>query len=87
MTTSTADQIADTYRLITTDLTPNDLDRAVAEWWTEENESTFDIGCPDWPDRPALIYLVEAARSLCGLNRQRAAELLRLALTAIEEPT
>lgn len=81
---STADQIADSYRQIYPDLNTRGVAEAVNEWWTEEEARTFDIGCPDFHDRPTLILIVEAARSLCGMQRHRAAELLRLAIAATE---
>ena len=50
----------------------------------EESEGTFRIGVPDFPDRPALVAIIEAARALCGLERARALENLRTALDWVE---
>jgi hypothetical protein len=53
-------------------------------WRREEDTGTYMIGCPGYSDRPALIYMVEEARNLCGMNRTVAARLLRMALTDLE---
>lgn len=55
-----------------------------AGWHKEEEAQRYDIGCPDASDRPAMILIVEAARVLCGTDRDTAAKLLRLALKEIE---
>jgi len=43
----------------------------------------FLIGCADYPDRVALMLLVEAARALCGMRRDKVAKLMREALSLI----
>lgn len=48
-------------------------------WLREENDLTYFAGCPDFPDRPALIFIIEAARALCGCERELASRLLRMA--------
>ncbi len=81
---STTSQIDATYRRIMDRDHQTDMVRAASKWWTEEDRRSFNIGCPNWSDRPALIFLVEAGRSLCGMERAQAARLLRLALAEIE---
>jgi hypothetical protein len=49
-------------------------------WWTEESTQDFHIGRPDFEDRPALMYVIEAARNICGMAPGTARKLLELAL-------
>lgn len=53
-------------------------------WREEENGLEYLIGCPDYRDRPAMVFIIEAARNLCGVERERAAQLLRMALDELE---
>lgn len=53
-------------------------------WRAQESARLFAIGRPTYADRPALVYVVEAARALTARNRDGAARLLRLALTELE---
>lgn len=58
---------------------------AYAEAWGREEQSMdFFLGCPSFGDRPALVFIVEAARLLNGVERKGAAHLLRMALTELE---
>jgi hypothetical protein len=52
------------------------------EWKLERMEHF--IGCASFEDRPALVWIVEAARNLCGMNHDVAVRLLRMALQDIE---
>jgi hypothetical protein len=54
-------------------------------WWAEEDSGSYRLGCPDHRDRSALIFIVEAARSLNGVNRELAADLLRMALADLQQ--
>lgn|SRR5699024_8047940 len=45
---------------------------------------TFTIGHANYEDRPALVYIIEAARNLAAMDHASAARLLRKALTDIE---
>lgn len=65
------------------------------EWNEHENGNreegpghTYSLGYPSYSDRPALIYIVEAARNLnSGIDNRGhavAARLLRMALREIE---
>ena len=46
----------------------------------------YYIGCADYPDRETLMLLVEAARELCGMRKDRTVRLLREALALITHP-
>ena len=65
------------------DLDSEALDYARA-WRAEEDSGTYGIGSPDYTDRPALIFTIEAARVLCGQDHRHAVRLLRMAADDIE---
>lgn len=48
----------------------------VESWFTDEGSQRYFAGCPDGEDRETLIYIIEAARCLNGIQRQTAHELL-----------
>ena len=50
------------------------------DWLTSEDRQTYQIGCPDWGDREALIFLVEAARALCSMRYD---DTIKLAESAV----
>lgn len=54
-------------------------------WWEQEDEGTYLLGCPDYEDRVAMIYALEAGRLCCGGfgSRPAARRLLELALEAL----
>jgi hypothetical protein len=56
------------------------------DWWKEEDNQSFHIGCCDEPTRPATIFAIEAARNMCGGigGRQTALRLLKLAVKELE---
>lgn len=60
-----------------------DADSYVRAWTREEDAQTFSIGCTDWRDREALVYIIEAARLLRAVDHDRARTLLRLALATL----
>lgn len=64
---------------------PGEAAAYAARWLAEEDTQDYSLGCPDFSDRPALIFTVEAARCLNGMDHRRAARLLRMALTEIEK--
>lgn len=64
------------------DLDAEARDYAIA-WRREEDNRRFWVGCPDYHDRPALVYIVEAARNLCGMAPGLARELLLMALAEL----
>lgn len=53
-------------------------------WRREEQSMDYFLGCPSFDDRPALVFIVEAARLLNGAERKGAAHLLRMALRELE---
>lgn len=54
------------------------------EWCTYEESHRYHVGVPSWSDREALILIIAAARSLCGLNRRTAVRRLKAAIRNIE---
>ena len=64
------------------DLTPEALKYA-EHFLAEEEDCTFNIGCPDYRDRAAFVFLIEAARLLCAVEHDAALELLDMARAAI----
>jgi len=64
-----------------------DLDAEASEyeqrWTREEDAGSYHAGCPNRPDRPALIFTVEAARCICGQDKNSARRLLSMALEAL----
>lgn len=57
-------------------------------WWEEEDSGVYNLGYPDYQLRPALIYIVEAARCMNGMDLGTARKLLRMAgaeMAAMEE--
>ena len=85
MTTETRNQLWKLFRAIScaTGVHPGDLNAFIEDWTQEESACTFPIGCPNWPDRAALVYLIYAARSLCAMDYGAAARLTKLAQEAI----
>ncbi|MEX2653144.1 MAG: hypothetical protein WD473_11970 [Acidimicrobiia bacterium] len=74
---------------ITAPLEDLDIDaeavRYVRWWWKTEDRQLYDLGCPCGSDRPALIFIVEAARNLNGMAPKKlVATLLRMALAEVE---
>lgn len=55
------------------------MEMTAAQWWQEEDGQEFDLGCPDYLARPALIYAVTACRLINAQCYDEADELLRLA--------
>lgn len=64
---------------------PGEAAAYARRWLAEEDGQDYSLGCPDFNDRPALIFVVEAARCLNGMDHHRAARLLRMALGEIEK--
>lgn len=56
-----------------------------ADWWEQEESGQYSIGCPDWHDRVAMVYAIEAARACCaGDRRELALDLLKLATRELQ---
>jgi hypothetical protein len=51
----------------------------------EEDRGRFDVGYPGFSARPALVFLVEAARTLCGCDYEVAARLARMAARDLDK--
>lgn len=92
MDSSTRAQIAAAYRVMAeaADWRPygdagqlgTEANAYAAAWWADERTSTFDghdVGQPAHRDRPALVFLIEAARALRIGNRVAARDLIELA--------
>jgi hypothetical protein len=60
------------------------VEQFIKSWWIEEQSAgcEFWLGCPDWRDRPAMIFLAYAIRCLCGMHHS---EAIRLAEMAVKE--
>lgn len=100
MSIGTVEQIADAYRrmVLRAGHRPMNAGKVIAEhqdldadivryvpyWWEQENKQEYSIGCPDWSDRKALIWTVEAAGLICGGALRKAAKLLRMAADELE---
>lgn len=65
------------------DLVQEQWDYAQA-WHGEEDSLQYHVGSPNFSERPALIFLIEAARNLCGMDYALARTLLRMALAELE---
>jgi hypothetical protein len=76
---------------ITVPLERLDLDAEAKQyarsWRDQEDAQVYRIGCPSYSDRESLVFIVEAARLLCGVDRQGAAILLRMAVENLEART
>ena len=56
-----------------------------AQWHRDEERGMADmIGYPDFGDLAVLVFTVEAARCLCGMEPEIAAVLLRMAADELE---
>lgn len=53
----------------------------------EDDSRHFFVGVSNYSTNRALVYAIEAARSLCGCQPELAADLLRMALKEIEATT
>lgn len=60
------------------------VEQFIKSWWMEEQSAgdEFWLGCPNWRDRPAMVFLVYAIRYLCGTHHS---EAIRLAKMAVKE--
>jgi hypothetical protein len=80
---------SDFFGNITAELEDLDLDdearRYALQWWEEERRMAFDIGLTYFTNRPALIFLIEAARALSAGQNNLAMKLIRLAQADLRE--
>ncbi|OBF42833.1 hypothetical protein A5719_10340 [Mycolicibacterium peregrinum] len=88
LSSNIADQLRATYsRLATTfgEVMPEEeLAQSVADFWAQEDSHHYRLGCPDYRDRPALVFGVTALVALCATNRRTAVRLLEMALAEIK---
>jgi hypothetical protein len=67
---------------------PGNLTREAAHYGqtfaADEAEMVWHLGCPDHRDRAALVFIVEAARTMNGMAHEVTADLLRMALAEVE---
>lgn len=72
---------------ITADLDDLDIDqeaRAYAQrFWDSEDDRYWFIGCANFSQRKAMVYLIEAARACCSANPALAADLTDLAVAEL----
>ncbi|TXH21480.1 MAG: hypothetical protein E6R06_19695 [Mycobacterium sp.] len=66
------------------DVEPSDAAAFARRFWKWEDDQFFDIGCPDFGDRPALVFGVIGLQALCGVERDDAIMLLQMAIDAIK---
>jgi hypothetical protein len=50
----------------------------------EDDARTFNIGCSNFTTNRALVFVLEAARSLCGGKDDLALDLLKMALDELD---
>lgn len=60
-------------------------DERARNWIKEEDDGRFFIGCPDWADRPTMIFFIEGLRDMCAMNTNQAHAYFKRALTAFED--
>jgi hypothetical protein len=63
-----------------------EAEKYAAEFYREDDECVFTIGCSNGTTNKAFVYTIEAARALCGgFGREDLAkDLLKMALAEIE---
>lgn len=59
--------------------------RAAQEFTSEGDTCQYWIGAPDFADIKTLVFLVEAARNLCGMRYDKVRELLDLARECLDQ--
>jgi hypothetical protein len=50
----------------------------------EDDDLDFHIGCSNYTTNRALVFVIEAARSLCGAQDDLALELLKMAVREVK---
>ena len=54
-------------------------------WADEEDTGTYWAGCCNFNDRPAMVFIVEAARNLCGMaDSKLVRKLLQMAIDELD---
>lgn len=74
---------SDGFGHITVDLDELDIDQEARKYaqafWDQEDDLYWFIGCANYSQRTAMVYLVEAARACCSSNPDLAKDLVELA--------
>jgi hypothetical protein len=74
---------SDGFGHITVPLAELDIDEEAREYaqrfWDQEDDKWWFIGCANFAQRKAMVYLVEAARACCSADPALAANLVDLA--------
>jgi hypothetical protein len=78
---STPEQRADIRRI----KAENRLTFNAREWLREETEMRWFLGCPPFELRDVLVFMVEAARKLCGGDTDSALKLLDKAVSRLRQ--
>jgi len=55
-----------------------------AKWMAEEDTAEFHVGVCNYVTRPATVFAIEAARSMCATADEGARDLLRMALAELD---
>ncbi|WP_313450716.1 hypothetical protein [Brevibacterium casei] len=78
----------DWFGYITIPAAELDIEQEIADyaemWMQDEDSDHYFLGCPDFGDRPALTFIVEAARQLNGQSHAMTVALLKAAIADIE---
>lgn len=78
---------SDGFGHITVPLAELDIDeeaRTYAQsFWDAEDEHWFYLGCSNYSQRTAMVYLIEAARACCAADPALAADLTDLAVAEL----
>lgn len=59
----------------------------VKDFRRQEDDDQYDPGCCDYLDRPAMVYLYEAMRQMCGTNYAGAFACVQLAADHLDART
>lgn len=60
-------------------------DTYATQWWADEENMTFFLGCPSYELRKTMILCVEAARACASAQQELARKLIELALSEAEQ--
>jgi hypothetical protein len=64
--------------------TEAEAEQYISQWWEQEDDQAYYLGCPDFLARPALIFAVEGASLICGMNYEASINLFKLAISELE---
>lgn len=79
---------SDGFGNITVPIKELDLDEEALEytkrWVEEESSDRFFTGCPNFGQRPEMVFAIEAVRCMCGMDHARAMRLLEMASASLK---